>query len=745
MAFIFDQTTKPSRYTNEKKGEEYHLQTAKYYLFSGYDSRHQKWLRDIAINKKFYKGDQWVKDEDVQTFLKGETGDDTTRIKFVYNVIRPMIEQYRGNAIMLNINAQAKSISRQSLNRKEKRLAEQLFKTRAANEFYNVGQLMKQNDISIGNDEAQTETIFENTYVDSLVDEINDLLTYSKKLNRFAKKQVKVALDLALTGLAVQMSVLHGGHHRFEGIEAEDFIFDRDAREPDLSDAEFMGTMNPMDIPSITERWQTNPETARALDQYIQDIGNTQSIEATEFNNYSSNKLPVVTMYWKDSERYKYGWVKDEDGYPVLERIGERKDDSDLDNYPKYTEKDLITPPDTPRNRRLFPNGNKTAMLYCDIVRYCTYIPGELVSTRDTEKKLPDLVLEYGKDPYQETNYQDLSNVKFPFKVHTWGYVDGEVFSPVDDVIDPQRFMNRMLSLSEARMNASGGSNVVIDEDAVEDPAETQADIKAGRAITVRTRGKGIPNTVGYYDATPKAGVYQMFDMVNGINGLVQNMTGVNEAIKGESTGSDQLVGVTKLMIQRGSLMQEPFYNAVSDIFLQMYESVASVGKKYYLDNEAELAIVSGGDDAVKIFKLSQDLRNEDFSIFVERENSDEILTQNANQMLQVFLEMGLVDQQVFANLYDRSTPSKVMRDVRSYVKMQMEAQKQAEQEAAAQEQAAMQQQNEMMSKEMAERQASRRENNAAKLEGERIKSQGKMDEILAKSMLEGSQNQPTG
>lgn len=742
MSFIFDQTTRPNRLTSDKNSD-YHLQMAKYCLYSGYNNIHTKWLKSIEVNKNFYKGDQWTKEEDIATFLMDTSGNVSGRIKFVQNVIRPMVEQYRGNSIILNVNAVAKSISREAVNRRDKRLSEQVFKTKVANEFPAIGKLMKEDDISIGNDEKQTTTIFDNIYVDKLTQEINDLLNFSKRFNKFEQKQVKVALDLALSGLGVQQSVFHGGHQRFETVESEDFFFDRDAREFDLSDAEFQGVLKPYDVPLILERWQLDPKDAKIIEDYTQNMGNESTNMSGAFTRrYSTSKLPVCTAYWKDSERHKYGWVLDEDDYPVLVRIGERKGENELDNVRVYTEEDLITPPDTPKNKRLFPNGKKTAMLYYDVLRYCSYIPSEIVSRNsDKRNKLGDIVLEFGMEPYQDTNYQDLSNVKFPFKCYTWGYVNGEIFSPVDDAIDPQRFMNRMLSLTEARFNSSGGSNVILDEDSVDNPAKAYSDIKEGKPLTVRTRGKGVPNTVGIYDATPKQGAYNMFSVITEMNNLIQQSTGVNEGLKGESTGSDQLVGVTKLMIQRGSIMQEPFYNALSNVFLQMFDCVASVGKKFYIDNDRELSIIAG-DDATKVFKLSEEVRNEDFLIFVERENPEDMLINQANQTLMAFKEMGLVDDVVFTNLYNRSTPEKVMADVRSYARIKQESARRAEEEALAMEEQAMQQQQQMMQQETQRQDQKDAQKEMNKLKAVELQNEGKINQIMTKSLLEGS-NQP--
>jgi hypothetical protein len=171
-----------------------------------------------------------------------------------------------------------------------------------------------------------------------------------------------------------------------------------------------------------------------------------------------------------------------------------------------------------------------------------------------------------------------------------------------------------------------------------------------------------------------------MFEIIPAIKSMVQGMTGVNDPLQGQSTGPDQLVGVTELLIQRGSLMQEPFYSAQANLFVQLYQYAATVSKRRYIDNERELAIIAG-DEGVEILKLAKDLRNEDFRVFVSRENDDSVLKNQANQMLELFLQRQLIDDKVYANLFNRSTPDDVAKALRSQAGLRAEAARQAARE----------------------------------------------------------------
>jgi hypothetical protein len=123
------------------------------------------------------------------------------------------------------------------------------------------------------------------------------------------------------------------------------------------------------------------------------------------------------------------------------------------------------------------------------------------------------------------------------------------------------------------------------------------------------------------------------------------------------------------------------------NLFLQMYQDAATVGKRYYCDRERELAIISG-DDGVQILRLSKDLENEDFRCEVSQENSDELLKSQANQMLTIFYQTQMIDERTFANLYNRSTPDEVTMALRAQVGLRIEAARRK----AKEEQALMQQ-----------------------------------------------------
>lgn len=668
--FLTGEHDKPNRLETKNKdtNEEYHIKYAKYCISNASGSQHWEFLQKAYVNEMFYQGKQWLYKEDLEAFLKDDTMQDRNRIQIVHNIIRPMIEQYRGNAIRIVYNARAKAGSPLAVTRREKELGKQLIRTEIANEVPEFGDFLR-NNFPIGEDESETEQIFENLYVDDYVKRMNYLLHFSRDLNDYTAMQLILAQSMGLSGLAVSEGFAYGGHWRTEAFDSKEFFFDRAAKKPDLSDCEYQGRVKPMGGADIYEAFQNiTADQRKDLEAYFTG---KQADSTYGIGHTAPTTVPVYSVYWKDTNSYEYGYVKDEYGYDYLTKINFIEPGEDT---PRYTDKDLIDPPNSKKNDQIFKGEKKTRM-FVDELRYCKLIPGDFVTLKNSGEKAKDIALEWGVYEYQDTDYLDLVNVKFPFNCHTWGYVDGQIMSPVDDALNPQRFINRILSVTESQINASGGSNIVYDKDSVsghEGESQLLRDIAQGKPVGVRGKGLGIPNTVGAYDATPKTGTYNMFNIVSSMKQLVQETTGVNEALKGESTGSDQLVGVTELLIQRGSLMQEPFYYAIERILLQCYQQVATLGKRFYIDNERELSIIIG-DDGIDTFTLSEDMKPEDFRVAIKRDNDETVLINAGNNLLLTLKEAQLLDDQKFANLFNRATPDDVASALRKQAKENIE------------------------------------------------------------------------
>jgi hypothetical protein len=244
------------------------------------------------------------------------------------------------------------------------------------------------------------------------------------------------------------------------------------------------------------------------------------------------------------------------------------------------------------------------------------------------------------------------------------------------------------------------GTGTVISKGAV-DARDGEQDMirnmNASKPIFVDTDRVGsVQNAVGQYGTNIGPGTLQMFQVINEVQKSIQDVTGVNEAMTGTQGGSDALVGVIEAQIQRGSLVQEPFYWALTSILQQAYEHIATVGKSVYFDNPRKLAMMVG-DKGMKNIQITEDHLLQDYRIFIKRSETKEQAEQAGNTLLFTLLQAGLVDQPMFANLFNRATPERIADSLRQKVRLESQAQGDADKAMIQGQQQGMQDQAQLM------------------------------------------------
>lgn len=668
MSFIFGSgQIRPNRLT-AKKDKVYHRDYAKWCLSAMSNFLYRKYINKCLVNWSFYKGgdNQWIFDEDIEAFFLDESGDVRNRLKWTKNVIKPMVQQYVGNAIRLSYDAKAKCISDYVINKREEDKKKLVALQNVAETWPFFKDIIKDH-FPIQDTEFETAEYFDNTFVQDYEATINNLISFIAEEVNIDELKVQITRNLALSGLGIYKGYEANDNYVAEATNPLFFGWDMSARKPDLSDAEYMYEWYYMDVPSLFERYPSlTPDDRAAIENYSINKNNQIHKIINGIYTQAAGKIPVYETYWKDVEKREYGWVMDEYGYPFYTMVN--------DPESKYTDKDLIEPATDKHKEEM--GKKKKHTIFVDVLRYCIFIPQREIGSLEG-----DIVLEFGLAPYQERNLYDPSNVKFPYKCYTWVYDRGEILTPLDDVIDPQRFLNRTLSVVESHLSSMRGTGTVISKSAVDDrdgEADINRNINASKPIFVDTDRVGsVQNAIGTYGTNIGAGTLQMFQVIQQVQQSIQDVTGVNEAMTGTQGGSDMLVGVIEAQIQRGSLVQEPFYWALTSILKQAYEHMATVGKAVYYDNPRRLAMMVG-DKGFKDLTITEDNLMQDYRVFINRSESKEQGITNGNQLLFTLLQAGLIDQEIFANLFNRANPDLIADALRQHAKDKAQAQNMA-------------------------------------------------------------------
>jgi hypothetical protein len=673
---------KPNRVETAEvdKNEDYHVKYARWVISSGYNQLHREYVNNYRINAQFYMNKQWILSEDTEAFFKDESGQDRNRLKVTRNYIQPMVEQYRGNAERMTFDMKVANLSPMARSRREGGLAKLLLYNDVAKDMTGFRDYMQANNMPVG-DSVDVEDKYSNLYSDKNIISINRLLRYSKNINNLDSYRGILARDMALAGIAIQKPYPYNGEWLFQHILPDKFGWDRSATDPCLLDAEYFFEGDYLSVSTLFESYQNiSIDDRKRIETFVSNRSSHPYNAPIDLA--ISGKIPVYYAVWRDLVVDTFGYVHDQFGQRILQRINYIEDG---ETDPKYTMKDVVPYKDLTSYQRKVVKGSDTAHLYVDLWRYCNFIPLEIVTANPNDRSAKDIVLECGMLPYQEPDLYRPTNMLPPYKVGTWSYLNGIVLSPVDVVINPQRMINRFLSVMENQINNSGGAGVVYDNDLISGTPEDEirSKIARGEAIGVNAKGRGVQNIFGRYDSTPKESIVAFSNLIDSFKMGIEQVTGVNEGVKGESNNPDQLVGVMQLMIQRGSIIQEPFYKAIMDVYRGCYQSIATSGKRYYIDNDVEL-MDAVGEDSANILKLSKDMRNESMRVTLVRSIDSANERLSVDSTLMSFLQFGLLDQPTVSKLYGRATMEEALLEMREFQKRMAVQKRMAEQRQAA-------------------------------------------------------------
>jgi len=656
---------RPSKLRSESmKDAKYHNEMARALMAEATDSRHEEYTSKCLINWYFYKGQQWIYNEDLEPFLSDESGSFRNRLKIVQNIVKPFVEYHRGNTVRIDFSNYVKSTSRFAVARKELELDKRLFISDAIEGMEpSLAQGLK-DKYGIAENKAEIEASFYNTWVDKFEEKMNLFAKSLAAKNKFEKIKNKLGSDVPLYGMSVVEESAWGGTQKFERIEPWKFLFDRSAKRDDLSDGEFQGLWDLMDISTLFERYQDiNPKEKAQLES-VANLGNSGSYlgihELFSLNNqHARGKVPVYKMYWRDGRYVEYGIVETTYGTKMLAKINTK--DSE------FTDKDLVEPEG---QFSTLLNGKKKRRIWVDTIRYCIYTPSSFAGSSTSND---DIIYEYGEYPYISSDYYGPSNVEesWPLKVSTWQYEAGEILAPVDSLIDPQRLMNRLLSAGESQINNSRGSGTIIDGDMIDPKNGGEEDVlrkmNLSQPIILKARGQ-VNNAVGSYDTTIRQGTMSIFNIVNTIKGISESSIGGGEALTGGGGAYRATGAVYELSINQGTLMQEPLYRCIADTMNQCYQSICSRGKRIYIENESHLESFVG-HEGLEIIRLTKDYELEDFRSFISRGKSAVEESTEGNELLFSLLGAGLIDQRVFAKMFNNSNAQDVARALRQHQK----------------------------------------------------------------------------
>lgn len=197
-------------------------------------------------------------------------------------------------------------------------------------------------------------------------------------------------------------------------------------------------------------------------------------------------------------------------------------------------------------------------------------------------------VLQEGRSPYWHKEHNYVLNI-YPL-------VNGKVFNFIDDFIDQQRYINRTLTMIDFIRSSSAKGLLIVDEDAFKGMSREQIVdeyVRYNGVLFVRLKqGQNIQNIVHQYNGS--ATVAGDYELLNLQLKLINDISGVNSAMQGQSPASNTPSSLYAQQVQNSSLNIKGLLDSFRNFQKKRDNKVMKTIQQYY--NSARYVDLAGSD-----------------------------------------------------------------------------------------------------------------------------------------------------
>ena len=234
-----------------------------------------------------------------------------------------------------------------------------------------------------------------------------------------------------------------------------------------------------------------------------------------------------------------------------------------------------------------------------------------------------------------------------PFVISLYPLLDGEVWGFIEDIIDQQRYINRMITLMDFIIGFSAKGVLIVPEDAIPDGMEL-SDIatewtKFNGVIKMKLKaGTPVPQQI-----TGKAANNGLSEMLMLQLKLLQDISGVNPAIQGQQAKSGTPSSLYAQETMNASLNSKDYMETFNDFKQVRDMKVLKMIKQFY--TEPRYITISGAsfDDQQEIYDPDR-VRDLDCEIVVSEGKDTPVYRQITEDTLFRLLEMQAINVEMF-------------------------------------------------------------------------------------------------
>lgn len=263
-------------------------------------------------------------------------------------------------------------------------------------------------------------------------------------------------------------------------------------------------------------------------------------------------------------------------------------------------------------------------------------------------------VLEEGETPYEHK-----SN---PYVFKAYPFIDGEIHSFVSDVIDQQRYSNRLITLYDWIMRASAKGVLLVPDECLGDQSpEDFADAWTRFNGVVIYRAKpGVPAPTQVANNSTNIGISELLNLQLK---FFEDISGVHGALQGRQGGSQTSGTLYAQQAQNATTSLLDILDSFSQFVIDAaYKDVKNIQQFY--DQRRNISIA--GKSANMLEYDPEKIRDVEFDLSIVESTSTPVYRQMANDYLIQFWQQGQISLQQLLEVGDFSFADQLLQSIQS-------------------------------------------------------------------------------
>lgn len=485
---------------------------------------------------------------------------------------------------------------------------------------------------------------------------LTNALQACHQLNRIRKIDINVVEELCLTGIACA-KVRYGywsTKNRTDGkidlVNINRLFFNADIEDPRLTDIRRIGELHDYTFDDLVRNFATCREDVQALRE-IYGICHDHTKLENLYENHASRLQNLNFLYTNDLGKYRV--------IEVWERLG---------RWVLY----------------IHDYADGTEEIYTEL----TMQEVEAINASRIEQGMaagiaPDTVkLIYAREQYEyywrvkyltpngyciKETESPYAHEEHPYVLAAMPVINGRFKAVLSDVIDIQRYINRLLTLLDFIIGASAKGLLMVPQECIPD----DMDIQDFAREYVKTNGV-ILIKKGAYDKLPKQismngtniGAWEMFAQEMNI---MQQISGLNGAVQGQVPRANTPSSLYAQQAQNSMMNFVVLFENYNMFCEERDEKLLKVLMQYYTTRRYIGTNGKTAGEMAKFYEPEMAQKIEDFNLTAAKSNDTPVFRQMTDDLLMKLLESGRIPLEIFLNNCSLPGADKLLAEVKSF------------------------------------------------------------------------------